>query len=87
VHIVPSISTVFEEMVTCDLYFPLVRWKEITQRAIDVVVDFQHVQLTPKKRTWMTRKTRQRAGQIVTGLCDSIDLREGFVAGYKVNVA
>lgn len=39
-HVVASISTVFEEEVTCDLYFPLVRWKEITQRAIDVVVDY-----------------------------------------------
>ena len=31
------IPLVFEEMVTCDLYFPLVRRKGITQRAIDVI--------------------------------------------------
>jgi len=44
--------------------------------------------LTRKKRPWITRKARYmlEAGQIVTSLCDSIDLSEGFVAKYKVAV-
>ena len=55
VHVVPSISIVFEEMVTCDLYFPLVRRKEITQRAFDVVVEYEDVDLDSQKKVRTTR--------------------------------
>jgi len=34
----------------------------------------------------MTRRPRQGPSQIVPGLCDSVDLPEGFVVEYKVAV-
>jgi len=53
---VASISTVFEEMLTWDLHFPLVRWKEITQRAIEVVVENEDVDdLDSQKKVRTTR--------------------------------
>jgi len=58
VHVVASISTVFEEMVTCDLYFPLVRRKEITQRAFDVV-EYEDVEPDPQESASITRKARK----------------------------
>jgi len=51
VHVVPSISTVFEEMVAWDLYFPLERWKEITQRAFDVI---EYEDVDPARREVIT---------------------------------
>jgi len=42
--------------------------------------------LTRKKRPWITRKARYmlEAGQIVTSPCDSVDLPEGLVVENKV---
>ena len=44
--------------------------------------------LTRKKRPWITRKARYmlEAGQTASSLCDSVDLPEGFVVEYKVAV-
>ena len=54
-HVVASISTVFEEeMVTWDLHFPLVRRKEMTQRAIDVI-EYEDVDLDSQEKVPTTR--------------------------------
>lgn len=58
-HVVASISIVFEEMVTWDLHFPLVPWKDMTQWAIDVI-EYEDVEPDPQESASITRKARQR---------------------------
>jgi len=52
---VAPISTVFEEKIARDLYFPLVRWKEMTQRAFDAIVKYEDVDLDSQKKVRTTR--------------------------------
>jgi len=55
VHVVASISIVFEEKVAWDLHFPLVRRKEITQRAFDAIVKCEDVDLDSERKVRTTR--------------------------------
>lgn len=41
-----------------DLYFPLSRWDEVAERAFQVAVEHEPVDLGPGKKAWLTRKSR-----------------------------
>jgi len=75
------IPLVIEEEVAWDFYFPLVRWKEIAQQAIDVVVEYERLNFPPKKRAGGT--FRKKKDCPLSWNCAWGDFSGGLLAQYE----